>query len=82
MNSNMTGFRWFSKNLCILVFWAKVASALEGLRQVTQCFRFFLFPKNVGNRIYGELIGKHLAYSVWYFVIHLRNLDNKSKKKK
>ena len=31
MNTNMTGFRWFSKNLCILVLWMKVASALEGL---------------------------------------------------
>ena len=31
MNTNMIGFRWFSKNLCILVLWMKVASALEGL---------------------------------------------------
>ena len=32
MNTNMTGFRWFSKNLCILyMLWMKVASALEGL---------------------------------------------------
>ena len=39
MNTNMTGFKWFSKifaqmvfkSLCILVLWAKVASALEGL---------------------------------------------------
>ena len=32
MNTNTTGFRWFSKNLCILVLWTKVASVLEGLR--------------------------------------------------
>ena len=32
MNANMTGFRWFSKNLCILVLWTEVALALEGLR--------------------------------------------------
>ena len=32
MNTNMTGLRRFSKNLCILVLRAKVASALEGLR--------------------------------------------------
>ena len=31
MNTNMTGFRCFSKNLCTLVLWTKVASALEGL---------------------------------------------------
>ena len=31
MNTNMTGFGWFSKNLCILVRWMKVASALVGL---------------------------------------------------
>ena len=31
MNTNMTGFGCFLKNLCIPVFWTKVASALEGL---------------------------------------------------
>ena len=31
MSTNMTGFRWFSKNLCVLVLWTKVASALEGI---------------------------------------------------
>ena len=31
MNTNITGFRWFSK-ICLLVILAKVASALEGLR--------------------------------------------------
>ena len=31
MNTNMTGIRWFRKILCILVLWAKVALALEGL---------------------------------------------------
>ena len=30
MNTNMTWFRYFSKNLCVLVLWTKVASALEG----------------------------------------------------
>ena len=30
MNANMTGFRWFSKNLGILVLRMKVASVLEG----------------------------------------------------
>ena len=34
MNTNMTGFRWFSKDLCILVLWMKVALALEGLKLV------------------------------------------------
>ena len=32
MNTNMTGFRWFSKNLSkVLVLWRKVASALNVL---------------------------------------------------
>ena len=31
MNTNMTGFRCIQKNLCVLVLWTKVASALEGL---------------------------------------------------
>ena len=31
MNTNMTGFKWFSK--IIRVLWTKVASALEGLIQ-------------------------------------------------
>ena len=30
--TNMTGFRWYSKNLCVLIYWVKVALALEGLR--------------------------------------------------
>ena len=33
MNTNMTRHDGFSKNLCILVLWTKVALALEGLRQ-------------------------------------------------
>ena len=37
MNTNMTGFRWFSKNICILVLWTKVASALEGLKLTLLC---------------------------------------------
>ena len=31
INTNMTGFRWFSKIFCDLVFWSKAAPALEGL---------------------------------------------------
>ena len=31
MNTNITGFRWFSKIFASLSFWTKVASALEGL---------------------------------------------------
>ena len=34
MNTTMTEFRRFFKNLCILVLWTKVASALEGLTQL------------------------------------------------
>ena len=32
MNTNMTGFGWFFKNLCFIVLWMKVALSLEGLR--------------------------------------------------
>ena len=31
MNTNMTGFRCFSKNICVIVVWTKEVSALEGL---------------------------------------------------
>ena len=31
MNTNMTGFRWFLKSLCIRVLCTKVASAMGGL---------------------------------------------------
>ena len=32
MNTNMTGFRLFSKNRCVLVLWGKVVLALEVLK--------------------------------------------------
>ena len=32
MNTNMAGFRWFSKTLCVLVLWREIVSALEGLK--------------------------------------------------
>ena len=37
MNTNMIGFRWFSKIFASFttVLWTKVASALEGLNQVS-----------------------------------------------
>ena len=31
MNTNMTGFRWFSKTIWVLALWTKVASELKGL---------------------------------------------------
>ena len=33
MDTNMTAFGWFFKDLCVIVPWGKVASALEGLNQ-------------------------------------------------
>ena len=35
MDTNMTAFGWFFKNLCVIIIvpWEKVASALEGLNQ-------------------------------------------------
>ena len=35
MNTNMIGFRMFSKNICVLVILTKVALALEGL--ISRC---------------------------------------------
>ena len=35
MNTNKTGFQWFSKIFSILVLWTKIASALEGLTIIT-----------------------------------------------
>ena len=36
MNTNKTGFKWFSKYLCVLVLETKVASAMEGLKSLWQ----------------------------------------------
>ena len=36
MNTNMTGFRWFFENICVLVLWMKEASSLEGLYRVSE----------------------------------------------
>ena len=44
MNTNMTGLKWFTKNLCVIVLWTKVASALEGLRVILY--------SNTGNTLY------------------------------
>ena len=38
MNSNITGFRWFSKVFASFVLWMKVASALEGLKKYIVIF--------------------------------------------
>ena len=37
MNTKMTWVKIFFKNLCVIVLWMKVASALKGLR-VNLCF--------------------------------------------
>ena len=39
MNTNMTGFRWFSKTFASLNFGKKVASALEGLTKISGDYR-------------------------------------------
>ena len=43
MNTNMTGFWWFSEMFASLFFWAKVASSLEGLKVVEE-YVFFINP--------------------------------------
>ena len=48
MNTNMTGFGLFSKNLCSLVLWTKVASALERLStSILPIGVVFLQPKGL-----------------------------------
>ena len=34
MNTNMAGFRWFSKLKCVILLWKKVATVLEGLTRI------------------------------------------------
>ena len=37
MNTNMTGFRCFIEIIiCVLVLWMKVASALEGMKELRE----------------------------------------------
>ena len=43
MDTNKTGFRSFSKNLCILVLRMIVASALEGLKRLLIRLSYLLF---------------------------------------
>ena len=52
MNTNMIGFRWFSKNICVLVLWTKVASALEGLRVLveTAVWNYLTFDSTFGMK--------------------------------
>ena len=67
MNTNMTGFRRFSiifASLCfrrIVVFWTKVASALEGLIYGHNCAleAFYTNPYSITNYILSKK-GKHL----------------------
>ena len=42
MNTNMTGCRWYLKSFCVLVFWAKIASALEGLIEHQVCMAILI----------------------------------------
>ena len=47
MNTNMKGFRWFSKIFAIIVLQRKVASALEGLNKALG--RFFSNTLSIFN---------------------------------
>ena len=39
MNTNMTGLRWFSKQICVLVVWKKVAFSIGRVKtQPDMCF--------------------------------------------
>ena len=42
MNTHMTGLIWFSKNICVLVRWMKVALAFEGLSMIIGVFGLFI----------------------------------------
>ena len=45
MYTNMTGIRWLSKNLSILVLWTKVASELEGLKELKKNLKLLSIKK-------------------------------------
>ena len=57
MNTNMTGFRWFSKVIASYVLWTKVASALKGLKHGT----LVEFNSYVPNNVLEEC---HLEFSL------------------
>ena len=55
MNTNMTGFRWFSKNLGVFVLWMKDASALEGLiGEDSSILSSRCWPMNCEGKVRGE----------------------------
>ena len=62
MNTNMTGFRGFFKNHCVLVLWVKVASASEGLTLMllvanfanTKSFKGLKCP--AGDLVFAEVV--------------------------
>ena len=74
MNTNMTGFRWFSKRFCILVLWTKVAfralfnpSKLKAQgRSVTSIYYFDLFM---------SVVLKTAGLFCWYFA-YKSNIQN------
>ena len=63
MNTNMTGFIWFSKEMCILVIWTKVASALEGLRKTTNMVPHRWVLEQGGLKIQVKYTGKIIKFS-------------------
>ena len=68
MNTNMTGFKWFSKILAFFVFWTKVVPALEGLNEfdycASKCMQFVLSVLCYHKRIYACVVLERLkAYA-------------------
>ena len=62
MNTNMTGFWWFSKNLGILVLWTKVALALEGL---TPLMLGLFRPMHKKANIYKNHLNPVMLVFIW-----------------
>ena len=46
MITNMTGFVWFSENLCVLVLWTKVALEFEELT-ISHTYKCLVSNRNV-----------------------------------
>ena len=47
MNTNMIGFRWFSKIFCVHVLWTKVASAFYLIKSSTNGGLLYLIASGI-----------------------------------
>ena len=77
MNTNMTGFRWFSK-ICVL--WRKVASALEVLNEVA-CIVMGNNPFPFSEQLLFRMNITVVAYELWSTCLSVRLTENDHRRK-